>query len=307
MLYMYDQLDFIDEVFLSQAVSGIALPLRSDKLYSSSHDGTVRVWDCHTGQLTRTINLGDKIGSLISKGPWVFVGMPNMVKAWNIETAVDFSLGGPAGQVYAMVVAVETDMLFAGAQDGVISAWKGRSGDPNSFQMAASLKGHKGAVLCLAVESGRIFSGSLDGTIRVWDLDSFQCIHMLNGHTDAVTSLIFWNQYLLSCSLDHTIKVWVDGKQGSMEVTYSHEEKHGALALCGINDAEGKPVLLCSCNNNVVCLYELPSFREKGRIFSKREVRTMQTGPGGLFFTGDGTGMLTVWKLAESKGRSPVA
>uniref|UniRef100_A0A2P2LRG8 Uncharacterized protein MANES_01G013500 n=1 Tax=Rhizophora mucronata TaxID=61149 RepID=A0A2P2LRG8_RHIMU len=259
MLYMYDQLDFIDEVFLSQAVSGIALPPGSDKLYSSSSDGTVRVWDCHTGQSTRMINLGDRIDSLISEGPWVFVGIPNLVKAWNIVTEVDFSLSGPVGHVYAMVVAVEIDMLFAGAQDGVISAWKGRHGDSNPFQMAASLKGHKGAVLCLAVKSKRLCSGSMDGTIRVWDLDSLQCIHMLNGHTDAVKSLIVWNQYLLSCSLDQTIKVWVNTEEGNMEVTCTHEEKHGALALCLIRDAEGKPVLLCSGNNNVFCLYELPS------------------------------------------------
>lgn len=35
-----------------QAVSGIALPSASDKLYSGGKDGTVRLWDCQTGQVT---------------------------------------------------------------------------------------------------------------------------------------------------------------------------------------------------------------------------------------------------------------
>ncbi|KAJ0438638.1 putative transcription factor WD40-like family [Helianthus annuus] len=31
-------------------VSGIALPVGSDKLYTGSRDDTVRVWDCQSGQ-----------------------------------------------------------------------------------------------------------------------------------------------------------------------------------------------------------------------------------------------------------------
>ncbi|KAI8025986.1 Zinc finger CCCH domain-containing protein 48 [Camellia lanceoleosa] len=72
----------------------------------------------------------------------------------------------------------------------------------------------------------------------------------------------------------------------------------GVLALCGIHDAEAKPILLCSCNDNSVRLYDLPSFTERGRLFAKQEVRAIQIGPGGLFFTGDATGQLAVWKLA---------
>lgn len=36
-------------------------------------------------------------------------------------------------------------------------------------------------------------------------------------------------------------------------------------------------------------------FNERGKIFSKEEVRAMQVGPGGLFFTGDATGEVKVW------------
>ncbi|KDO50119.1 hypothetical protein CISIN_1g011711mg [Citrus sinensis] len=240
-----------------KAVSGIALPLRSDKLYSGSRDGTVQLWDCHTGQSASVINLGAEVGSLICEGPWVFVGMPNVVKAWHIESSAEFSLDGPVGEVYSMVVANE--MLFAGAQDGNILVWKGIPNTQNPFQLAALLKGHTRPVTCLAVGGKRLYSGSMDNTIRVWDLDTLEAVMTLNGHTDAPMSLLCWDQYLLSCSLDNTIKVWIMTEEGNLEVAYTHNEDHGVLALGGLNDPDGNPVLICSCNDDSVHLYELPS------------------------------------------------
>lgn len=50
------------------------------------------------------------------------------------------------------------------------------------------------------------------------------------------------------------------------------------------------------------------SFLERGRIYSKQEVRSIQIGPGGLFFTGDGTGEVRVWKwLTEATSNAWVA
>ncbi|XP_058725824.1 zinc finger CCCH domain-containing protein 48-like [Vicia villosa] len=95
-------------------VTGIALPHGSNKLYSSSTDGTLRTWDCVTGQCTNLTNLGAEATSLISEGPWIFVGLPNIVKAWNMQTASHLTLDGPKGRVLAMVVG--NDTLLAGAE-----------------------------------------------------------------------------------------------------------------------------------------------------------------------------------------------
>ncbi|KAF8029388.1 hypothetical protein BT93_E1938 [Corymbia citriodora subsp. variegata] len=279
-----------------KGVSGIALPAGSTKLYSGSKDGTVRIWDCHTGQCDQVINLGGEVGCFTSEGPWVFVGMPNKVKAWNIQSGASYDISGPVGQVHAMEVG--NNMLFAGAQDGTILVWKGVS-EADPFQMAAPLRGHTKGVVSLTVGRDRLYSGSIDQTIRVWDLHTLECVQELVGHTDVVMSLLCWDEYLLSCSLDQTLKVWGATKGGSLEVVYTHHVDHGLLALAGMSDAGGKPVLLCACIDSTVRLYELPSFTERGKIFSRREFRTLQTAPGGLFFTGDAAGMLTVWNWLD--------
>ncbi|GKV05041.1 hypothetical protein SLEP1_g17090 [Rubroshorea leprosula] len=276
-----------------KVVIGIALPSGSDKLYTGSKDETVRVWDCASGQCVAVVNLGGEVGCIISEGPWLFVGMPNFVKAWNTQTNADLSLSGPVGQVYAL--AIGNDLLFAGTQDGTILAWKFNVAT-NCFEPAASLKGHTLAVVSLVVGGSRLYSGSMDHSIRVWSLETLQCLQTLTEHTSVVMSLLCWEQFLLSCSLDQTIKVWMAAESGNLEVTYTHNEEHGLLTLCGTPDLEGKPVLLCACNDNSVRLYDLPSFSERGKIFAKQEIRAIEVGPGGLFFTGDGTGQVRVWK-----------
>ncbi|TKY56448.1 Zinc finger CCCH domain-containing protein 48 [Spatholobus suberectus] len=280
-----------------KVITGIALPDGSDKLYSGSTDGTVRIWDCHTGRCARVINLGVEVTSLICEGPWIFVGLQNAVKAWNIQTISEFTLDGPKGRVLAMIVG--NDTLFAGAEDGVITAWRGSSDAKSPFELVASLTGHTKAVVCLAVGGKMLYSGSMDQSIKVWDMDTLQCKMTLNEHTDVVTSLICWDQFLLSSSSDCTIKVWAAAEVGTLKVTYTHNEKNGVVALFGMTDAEAKPILFCSCRDNSVRMYELPSFSERGRLFAKKEVTSIELGPGGLFFTGDGTGLLMVWKWLE--------
>ncbi|XP_019188078.1 PREDICTED: zinc finger CCCH domain-containing protein 48-like [Ipomoea nil] len=287
----------------TKAITGIALPSGSNQLFSSSNDKSVRVWDCHSGQCASVIKFDKEVGCLVGEGPWVFVGLPDVVKVWNVHTQIEFNLNGPTGQVYAMTVG--NDKLFAGTENGTILAWKFTS-EINSPELVSSLEGHNQAVLSLVVGANRLYSGSMDNTIRMWDLESLQCLQTLNGHADVVMSVLCWDNFLLSGSLDNTIKVWAATENGSLEVFYEHKEETGVLALCGICDAEAKPILLCSCNDNTIRLYDLPSFSERGRLFAKREVRSVEIGVGGLFFTGDATGEVSVWKLqGEAIGMAP--
>ena len=104
---------------------------------------------------------------------------------------------------------------------------------------------------------------------------------------------------MLSGSLDNTIKVWASiDDEGNIGVIHEVKEESGIIALGGIEDAiAAKHILLFSYKDNSVRLYELPFLAERGRIFSKAEVETVQRGYGDLFFTGDATGEVSVWKL----------
>ncbi|CAN0913388.1 Zinc finger CCCH domain-containing protein 17, partial [Linum grandiflorum] len=176
---------------------------------------------------------------------------------------------------------------------GIIWSWK------NGVIFAAeeqrnSLPGHTSAVVSLKFDSGRLFCGSIDGTIKVWDGSTLPCLETFYGHEGVLMSLLLFVKFQLLCSLDCKIKVWSDYG----EVMYTNEEADDALVFHGVV-LNGKPMLLCSWKNNFVGVYELPSFVEKGRMYTKGEVRSLGQGLDGLVFTGDVTGLVIVWRLTE--------
>jgi hypothetical protein len=48
----------------------------------------------------------------------------------------------------------------------------------------------------------------------------------------------------------------------------------------------------------LIYVFVFDRFNERGRIFTKQETRAIGTGPAGIFFTGDGSGELKVWKFS---------
>ena len=51
-------------------------------------------------------------------------------------------------------------------------------------------------------------SGSMDGTVRVWNLNTGGCAHILAGHTSLVGLLALSPSYLVSAAADSTLRVW---------------------------------------------------------------------------------------------------
>ncbi|KAM2029383.1 hypothetical protein ACFX1R_042595 [Malus domestica] len=47
--------------------------------------------------VTVLVNLRGEAGYLVSDGPWIFIGVLNLVKAWNIESNAECNLDGPHG------------------------------------------------------------------------------------------------------------------------------------------------------------------------------------------------------------------
>eukprot|EP00899_Mesostigma_viride_P018666 jgi/Mesvir1/26800/Mv20567-RA.1 len=279
-------------------VAGGTGPVTAPQLYTGSQDGTVRVWDCNSGQCSSCVPMGVDVHSVLLEGGYLFVGLSDVIKCWNMSTSTQMDLLGHEGAIHTMCVA--NDMLLSGAQDMTIRAWKFNPATA-TFALVATLTGHTGPVQAMQAMAGRLYSGSWDKSIKVWDLNSGQLVQsQANAHDDVIMGLQLWQGHLLSCSLDGSVKVWSINPSGALELAYkfvdSEDATPGVLAICGVVDASQRPVLLTAYNDNSVKLYELPAFTERGSLFCHSEARVLSLGPAGMFFTGEKNGMVKVWR-----------
>lgn len=80
--------------------------------------------------------------------------------------------------------------------------------DVETGEEKATLFGHIEGVWGVDIDALRIASASHDRTVKVWDISSGQCMQTLVGHRGAVTSVQLSDDFIVSASDDGDVMVW---------------------------------------------------------------------------------------------------
>ncbi|KAL6847034.1 hypothetical protein ACP4OV_022887 [Aristida adscensionis] len=220
------------------AVSSLSLDAAAGLLYSASWDKTFKVWRVSDSRCLESVRAHDDAVNAVAAAGFdalVFTGSADgTVKAWRREAgggggtrhAMERVLRKGESAVTAIAVAAEARVVYVGSSDGAVAHWQWRRGgaaaEPRS---GGALRGHKMAVLCLAVAGRVVVSGSADRTISVWRREEgaeHARLAVLTGHTGPVKCVAmdeeeddagargpggrWWVVY--SGSLDGSVKVW---------------------------------------------------------------------------------------------------
>ncbi|XP_047342141.1 protein JINGUBANG-like [Impatiens glandulifera] len=209
------------------AISCLSLDESQGLLYSGSWDKTMKVWRISDSKCLESINAHDDAINSLAAGyrGFVFTGSADgTVKIWRRELIGNVSkhvliriLVKQESAVTAIAVNPLTRIVYCGSSDGLVKFWEA---DKQYFSMGGILRGHKMAVLCLAVSGNLIFSGSADKSICVWRRDNgggrdHSCLTVLTGHDGPVKCLAIeeddrenGDRTVYSGSLDKSVKVW---------------------------------------------------------------------------------------------------
>ncbi|KEP45652.1 putative vegetative incompatibility protein HET-E-1 [Rhizoctonia solani 123E] len=204
-------------------VYSLAISPDGNCIASSCHNGSVFVYDIHTGAVVVVGPFQGHTGSVWSvvfspDGRHIASGSTDQTAiVWDAQTGriVTGPLHKHTDKVWSVTFSPDGRRLVSGSNDKTIIVWDTYTG----VIALGPLKGHSDEIYSVAFspDGQLIASCSVDQTIRLWDASTGAAFaEPLRGHTDQVRMVAFSpdESRLASCSYDRTIRVW-DIKSGT--------------------------------------------------------------------------------------------
>jgi WD40 repeat protein len=127
-----------------------------------------------------------------------------------------------------------------------------------------TLEGHNGEVRSVAIsDDGRFgLSGSVDGSVRLWELETGKEIKSFRGHSKQVWAVAFLpgGKHLASGSWDGTVRIW-DEASGNLVRSIAHPLDVNGIAI----SRDGK-WMLTACDDKSMRLWDLTTYAEVKRF-----------------------------------------
>ncbi|OEL24116.1 Zinc finger CCCH domain-containing protein 17 [Dichanthelium oligosanthes] len=164
----------------TEAISGIALPLGSDKLYSGSVDGSVRVWDCNSGKVWDLMTLqcvqtlSEHKAAVTSVLRWdeklLSCSLDKAVKAWTLSESGNLQVKNTHAEehglrtLFGMHRVGKTPVLFCSLHNSncirlLNLPW---------FEEVGTLFSKKEVRTIELADGGPLFTGDCSGELKVW-------------------------------------------------------------------------------------------------------------------------------------------
>ncbi|WP_371872293.1 hypothetical protein [Phytohabitans houttuyneae] len=286
-------------------------------LASAGEDGTVRLWDPHTGQTERVMDchddcirgvyaVGDGEDTLLATA-----GHDGSIRLWDPRTGGHVhTLVGHEDWVRNLCAVPMADgrfLLASASDDRTVRVWDPRTGTPLHV-----LGGHAAWVTAVtyvpAGPHGMVASTGFDGTIRLWDPETGLAQATLTGHDGWVTTLCgvrtSRGPLLASAGYDGTVRLW-DPVYGTL--VWKVDVGAGPLTdVCTI-EVDGRVLLCSSGEDGVIRLWDMVTSEAlselRGHVSWIRAICTLPMADRQLLATAGDDGTVRLWDPVT--GRPP--
>ncbi|MCX4962386.1 caspase family protein [Streptomyces virginiae] len=283
---------------------------------TGGNDGTVRVWNLHSGQAVgspftghsgpvRGVACTDVHGKPVA----VTGGDDGTVRMWDLSTrqAIGEPVAAHNGWVRAVACTVidGNPVTVTGGDDGTLRTWDLKTRQP----IGEPIDARKGWVLAVAVtvidDRPVAVTGGRDGTVRIWDLSTRQTVgEPPTGHDDWVYGVacatIDGKPVAVTAADDGAIRLWdTDTGRTIGEPLTGHEGWVRAVACTMI---DGKPVAVTGGRDGTVRIWDLNTRQAIGEPLTGhddwvRAVACTVVDGNPVAVTGGDDGTLRTWDL----------
>jgi G protein beta subunit-like protein len=210
-------------------------------MFSSSEDGTIKIWDLRAAGCQRDYNCKSAVNSVVlhpNQGELICVCEDGALRIWDLVANTCSFEHVPDGTVPLRSVSISADAssLAAVGNTGQCFVWNTAASRGQHPVAARTFAAHQALALkCKHSPDGRLLATtSADHTTKLWDVSAgYAPLHTLTGHAGWVWDCAFSadSAYLVTASSDRCAKLW-DVKSGEAILDYrSHSKPLTAVAL----------------------------------------------------------------------------
>ncbi len=224
-------------------IHAVAITPDGSAAVTGGQDHTVRVWHTASGQMVHALTgHQDAVTALAihRDGSFALSGsLDRTVMVWDLAAGRPLrALKGNADGIAALAVSPDGKQALSGALDGDVIVWDllswrivrrwdahrrditflvvlpwwhwGRAGYSERRRRGVPARAAWDASKAAAGAWQGVVTGSMDGTLKLWDLETSACVHTINAHVDGVTAGAISpdGRLLLSGGLDGTLRLW---------------------------------------------------------------------------------------------------
>ena len=229
-------------------------------ILSSLHTGSLYILNYNTKQIIKTIDINDKpirSARFIAKKEWIVVGSDDMmIRVYNYNTmTLEKSFTAHLDYIRDIQVHPTLPYILTCSDDSTIKCFNYEA----NFAEIICYKGHNNAVMNIAInpKDTNIFAtASLDGTVKVWGLNSNSAHYTLEGSEAGVCCVSYLSNdtrpYLLSSGEDTKIRVWDYHSKACVSVFEGHTD-----VVWGIKCNEEYPLVASVSEDCTVRLWNI--------------------------------------------------
>ncbi len=223
-------------------VTSVGFQKNKKWVYSSSEDGTVRIWDIRTNHTLKTYDTGVAINTaaITSSENEIITGDQNgTVKIWDLRIDKCREEVQPLIDVpiKSISVAYDESIIAVATQKGKLMVYSPSQVNGGHLELIHELNAHDDYLLkcVISPDAKMIATTSADKTIKLWNTASWELERTLQQHQRWVWDAVFSadSYYLVSASSDQSAKLW-DLRSGEVAKHYS---AHNLAVTCvALND-----------------------------------------------------------------------